>query len=134
MKQTTRPILPHFAVACAAAAFFFGFVLAGRAADEISARVTGTESVTVQTVEKIERVVLSGDLVEITISVNRVLPDGTVARTGGRVITRRRSAIANDTVTVGGAAVPASAITAAVVALAEQWKAQDDAAAQNPPQ
>lgn len=129
MKFTLRRFIPYVAIAACALAFAFGFLSFARAADEISARVTGTESVTIQTVEKIERVVLSGDLVEITISVNRVLPDGTVARTGGRIITRRRSAIAADTVTIGGAAVPASAITAAVVSLAETWKAQDDAAA-----
>lgn len=129
MKNTLRRFIPYVALAASAVAFAFGFLATARAADEISARVTGTESITVQTVEKIERVVLSGDTVEITISVNRAFPDGTVVRIGGRVITRKRSAIAADTVTIGGNAVPASAITAAVVSLAETWKAQDDAAA-----
>lgn len=129
MKNTLRRFIPYVALGASAVAFAFGFLATARAADEISARVTGTESITVQTVEKIERVVLSGDTVEITISVNRAFPDGTVVRIGGRVITRKRSAIAADTVTIGGNAVPASAITAAVVSLAETWKAQDDAAA-----
>lgn len=130
MKNTLVRSLPFAGIILAASAFVFGFAVPVlRGADEISSRVTGTESVTVQTVEKIERVVLTGDTVEITISSNRVLPDGTTARTGERIISRKRSAIASDTVSIGGNPVPAAAITAAVVALAEAWKAQDDAIA-----
>jgi hypothetical protein len=98
-----------------------------RAADEISSKVTGTETAQVQTVEKIERVLLTGDTVEITIAVVRVLPDGAVARIGSRTVSRKRSAIAAETVTVGGITLPASALTSGVVALAEKWKAEDDA-------
>ena len=104
---------------------------------EISSRTTKTNTEEVRTIERVDRVILTRESVEMQIGTYTVLSDGTAHRVGVVNVSRPRAAVAAETVTIGGNNVTAAQVANILGKFADKWRAEDiaaaEAAAQPPP-
>jgi hypothetical protein len=99
---------------------------------EIATKTTATQTLTVETREKIIAVHFTREEVIWTYAVYSVLPNGKEHLDGTTQVIRSRAAIAAETVTQNAQQVPFSTATTILVKFGEKFKAADEAAAQNP--
>jgi hypothetical protein len=99
---------------------------------EIASKTTATQTLTVETHERIIAITMTREEIIWTYAVFTVLPNGKEHRTGTTQVVRARAAIAAETVTQNAQQVPFTTATTILVKFGEKFKAADEAAAQNP--